>query len=179
LQTSPLSIFLIAVAARYGIGCRECRRGRAQGRGLVWAGYPARSGNPTAVITASRGRGGGGVAGGRCQVLMCAVSAVEDARRGEVWCARDTQRAGARALRPREIQRRGSRRVPSRRGGWAGLPAARATRAGSEGAGGWGRRGLRGWLASRRRGSRAVWLAQGREEARRGSRALWLARAAA
>jgi hypothetical protein len=61
---------------------------------------------------------------------MCAVSAVEGARRGEVWCAR--------ALRPRETQRRGSRRGASRRGGWAGLPAARATRAVSEGAGGWG-----------------------------------------
>jgi hypothetical protein len=48
-----------AVAARYGIGRRECRRGRAQGRGLVCAGYPAgggtgveTSGNPTTGITA-------------------------------------------------------------------------------------------------------------------------------
>jgi hypothetical protein len=146
-------------------------RARAGARFGV-GGIPGAVGKPHGGHHGEPGEGGvGGVAGGRCQVLMCAVSAVEGARSREVWCAR--------ALRPREIQRRGSRRVPSRRGGWAGLPAARATRAGSEGAGGWGRRGLRGWLASRRRGSRAVWLAQGREEARRGSRALWLARAAA
>jgi hypothetical protein len=160
-----------AVAAKYGIGRRECRRGRAQGHGLVWAGYPAgggtgvaRSGNPTAVITARRGRGRG-VPGG----ITGSAGGVRGMKtRAGGW--------GQGGLRGRDTRRRGSQRVGGG-GAWHGAPR----RAGGITGGAGDAHGMK----TRAGGSGAVWLGraagitarQGKTRAG-GSRAVWLARAA-
>jgi hypothetical protein len=124
-----------AVAAKYGIGRRECRRGRAQGHGLVWAGYPAgggtgvaRSGNPTAVITARRGRGrwrgaprrAGGITGGAGDAHGMKTRAGGS---GAVWLGR----AAGITARQGKTRAGGSRAVWLARA--AGITAARRMRA--------------------------------------------------